>query len=83
MSLTPGAQAGIGAGAGVFGLLCLGVLAFHIRKRQKKGGRHTRTEATDEKEAKRLNGFLSQKHELDGRPLYGESTPRERQAGIA
>jgi hypothetical protein len=70
VSLTLGEEAGIGAGAGVFGLVCLGVLTFYIRKRQKRGGRDTGAEVTDEKEVKRLDGFPSQKHELGGRSLY-------------
>ena len=79
VSVTPGAQTGIGAGAGAFGLLRLDVLTFYIRKCQKKGGRDTRTEVTDEKEVKRLNGFPSQKHELDRLSLYEISSEMERQ----
>jgi hypothetical protein len=78
-SLTPGAEAGIGAGVGLVGLLCLGVLAFYIRKRQKKGRRDTHEGVTDEKEVKRLDISPSQRHELDGQSLYEINSEMESQ----
>jgi len=78
-SLTPGAEAGIGAGVGLVGLLCLGILTFYIRKRRKRGGRDTHEGITDEKEVKRLDDSPSQRHELDGRSLYEINSETERQ----